>query len=450
MGLACSLGVVLFVAGCSDDDGGGPVAPDPSTVPEVVVTRPVGNPPVEGVVELVPRVMEPGASPWRFEVDLDGDGEADASGEVRGLMSVPFSFEAPGLHPVRVVLTRGGERAEVERSVNVLDPDRIEVLGTVQLEGAPLIEGIAVDRSGTHVYVARSIETTLVRLDPATLVAQNTISPPGPTNTLEGLAVAPDEELLYVVSKGPSPDLWLVDLDRSETEAFFPGLSSGQFYVEALPGRRVYTSGEGGLALADADRGEVVSELGLRLGIRAWHFAVSPSGDRIATILLGFGDPGSGLAVTDANLNEIRRTEPIGRFFEDVAWSPVGDRIYVRYEDRLRGERCGILVFDAAMLEVTRDVPLGADAGCSAREFSRGVANPVASTPDGRFLVLPAPEGAFVFDTAEDRPVARTPASAGGGTFNFCCDVAAGPDEDVFYVAGTDGWVTKFRFLRGD
>jgi len=436
------LGVALVVAGCSDDDGSGPVAPEPSTVPEVVVTRPVGNPPVEGAVELAPRGMESGESPWRFEVDLDGDGEADASGEVTALRSVPFSFEAPGLHPVRVVFTRGTERAEVERSVNVLDPDRIEVLGTVQLEGAPLIEGIALDRSGTRLFVSRSFERLLVELDAMTLTVLDTLHVPEVTNTLEGLAVAPDEELLYVVSKFPFASLWLIDLDRFETEAFFKDLSTGEYYVEALPGRRVYTSGSEDLGLIDARDGTVVAELELAVSEEANHFAISPSGDRIVVILDNNTGPPFhwSVVLVDMELNEIRRSERVDVFLEHVAWSPNRDRIYVRYVDEPLGDRCGVFVLDPMTLEVLKNVPLSVDQGnCSAASVA--VANPVDATPDGRFLLLPSAAGTFVFDTLVDRPIA---------SFPICCNVAASPSEDVFYVVTFDGDVTRLRFLRGD
>jgi len=448
VGLAGSLGIALVVAACSDDDGGGPAAPDPSTVPEVAVTRPVGNPPVEGVVELVPRAMGPGESPWRFEIDLDGDGAADASGDVTGVTSVPFSFEAPGLHPVQVVFTRGTERVEVERAVNVLDPDRIEVLGTVQLDGGPVLEGIAVDRSGTRVFVSRSLERVLVKLEAATLTVQDTLRVSRATDTLEGLGVAPDEELIYIIDK--SRGLALVELEPFEEVAFFSSpLEAGQFYVRALLGRRAYTGGEGNLRLIDAETGSVIRELSSDVQARLDHFAVSPSGDRVAAVRVEVVEANRllrwSLVLTDGQLSEIGRSEAFDLGFQHVAWSPTGDRIYVRYSTA-EGQRCGILVIDPEALEIVKNVPLSVDGDCS----GDGVANPVASTPDGRFLVFPSISGAFVFDTAVDRPIVRTPISAGGGVYNFCCNVAASPVEDVFYIASFHGDVTTLRLLRTD
>jgi len=317
----------------------------------------------------------------------------------------------------------------------------------------PLLEGIAVDRSGSRLFVSRSFEQVLVELDASTLTVVDTLHVPQVTNTLEGLAIAPDEELLYVVSK--FLDLWLVDIEAFETVAFLEGLASGQYYLEALSGRRVYSSGNGHLTLIDGRNGTVIAQLEPAGGGETNHFAISTSGDRIAVILQKSSPFRWQLALTDVQLNEIGQTDETDLFFEHVAWSPSGDRIYVRYggNDRPGGRgsnRCGILSLDPMSLDVIEDVPLAIDGGCMALESGRGVANPVASTPDGRFLVFPAPAGAYVFDTVVDRPVARTPSSTVGRTSNFCCDVAASPDDDVFYVAGTDGWVTKFRFIRGN
>lgn len=432
------------------------VEADPRTVPEVVVSRPIGNPPVEGTVELVPRAAEIAGPSWTFQVDLGNDGSIEETGVLEATVSVPFSFESPGLHRILVVFVRPGERTMVVRRVNVLDPDRIEVLARVRLEGRPLLEGVAVDRTGSTLYVAKSFRQTVLKMDPVSLAVLDTLQVPEATNTLEGLAIAPDEALLYVVTK--FLDLWLIDLEDFATTAFLDRLASGMYYLEARPGRRVYSSGNGELALLDIDASTIVRELRTQPTMTAEHFAVSPSGNRIAAIVLGPGEIEGGIArsslvVTDPELAEISRTEPRDLVFEHVAWSPGGDRIYLRYARDVPGEVafqsnvCGIFVLDAASLEFVKDIPLGVEGECSAFDRGRGVANPVASSPDGRFVVFPSPSGAFVFDTQVDRPVARTP---GSGAFRgaFCCDVAASPNDDVFYVVGSEGQVTAFEVLR--
>lgn len=423
---------------------------DPRALPEVVVTRPVGNPPVEGTVEIAPR---PGArrGTWDFEVDLGDDGSVEGSGTLEAAAHVPFSFTTPGLHPIVVVLTRPGRRARVERSVNVLDPGRVEVVATARVEppagsaGPFAFEGIAVERAGDAVYAGAA--GTVFRLDAATLAAVDALVAPGAAGELRGFAVAPDEPLLHVVTA--TAGVWLVDLDRFETAELFEGLVTGGRYVEALPGRRLYVGGEGALALLDVARGNVLGELTTGAEERVEHFAHSPSGERVAAIVLDTSGGGfrRRVVVADAGLVELARTGLTDRLLEHVAWSPTGERIYVRYgEDRVREpgtelERCGVLVLEAAALEVVEDAVLGVEGRCSTRDRSGGRANPVASTPDGRFLVLPSPGGAFVFDTGLDRPVART-----GG--EHCCDVAAAPDGDVFYVTGAGGSVAKLRIVR--
>lgn len=423
---------------------------DPRALPEVVVTRPVGSPPVAGTVDIAPRPDEVGLPPWTYEVDLGDDGSVEGSGTLDAAARVAFSFGEPGLHPIRVVLERPNRRASLERSVNVLDPDRVEMVRTARIDPpagpTELFAGIAVDRAGEAVYVAGT--GRVFGLDPATLAVRDALAAPEAAGALRGLAVAPDESLLHVVTA--SGDVWAIDPEDFATEAFHAGFAPGRRHVEALAGRRAWVGGDGGLGLLDVARGTVLGELALGSEERVEHVALSPSGDRIVAIVLDTSGGGfrRRVVVADAGLVELGRTALTDRFLESVAWSPAGEKLYARYVEKRAGdpdgglERCGVFVLDAASLEVVEDEPLGVVGGCSSRAARGGLVNPVAASPDGRFLVLPSPGGTYVFDTALDRPIARTPAG------DPCCGVAADPVEDAFYLVGPDGSITKLRVAR--
>jgi len=131
-----------------------------------------------------------------------------------------------------------------------------------------------------------------------------------------------------------------------------------------------------------------------------------------------------------------------------TAWSPSGDRLYVRYLSSgdlstLADNVCGILVVASGAGTILDDIELGSGCGSPA---AIGAANPVASTPDGRFAVFPTRVGIFLFDTVMGLPVARV--QGPDDLPDECCDVAASPNEDVFYVATRSGHVVKLRFRR--
>jgi len=447
-GLARCTGLILIVAACSDDDGGpGPTGP-PSPAPAVEASRIFADAPLEG--ELTFGVENTG-SPWRFEVDLEADGTIDATGEATVAATVPYRFEAPGVHPITVTFERDGERVVRDRPVVVNDPDRIEITGHVVLDPEGLAfdhEGITLDRTGDVLFVSQSFDRTILFLDPVTLAVRDSIDLSFPLlgNTLEGLGTAPDEDLLYVVAK--SFQLGVVDFSGPEARLFRVHDVPAIYFVHPLPGRQAYVAGEGdepGIVLVDAETGEFLAA-GEGFGpFESGPFAVSPDGSRIAVSTFA-SETAEKLFITDASLVEQSRIllDP-GLAVTGVAWSPAGDRIYVQYRVGAIGSLCGLVVLDTDTGNVLDDIELGSD--CRSFVAAPGVANPVAATPDGRFVAFPTLLGTFIFDTDLDLPVARTPARAPNGDF-VCCNVAASPNEDVFYTVSINGTVSKIRFQR--
>jgi len=322
----------------------------------------------------------------------------------------------------------------------------------VQLNLEPLgpsSEGITLDRAGAILFVTQTGPNVLriLVLDPVTLAVRDTIDLSALRGTLEGLGTAPDEDLLYVVTK--FFQLGVVDFSGPDPVLLRVLDVPARYFVHPLPGKRAYVAGETsnpGIALVDTETGEFLAAGSGSAPFESGHFAVSRDGSGIA---VNTGDEPAnqdGVVIMDASLVEQFRIllDP-GMEPAEVAWAPSGDQLYVRYLVGEEGDLCGVVVLDADTGNVLDDIELGSD--CRSPVIGPGVANPVAATPEGRFVAFPTLLGTFVFDTEFDLPVARTPARAPNGD-QFCCNVAASPNEDVFYVVSLSGTVSKLRFRR--
>jgi DNA-binding beta-propeller fold protein YncE len=175
--------------------------------------------------------------------------------------------------------------------------------------------------------------------------------------------------------------------------------------------------------LLDAVTDSVLAVLHDSTGILlARHFAISPDGQRVAAAL-PFQGSLNGLAVADlATLTAERRYEFAGLFPEYVAYSPDNRILYVLASDHL-------LVVDADSGEVLQDYNLGPD-GC----MFLCVANPAATSRDGRWVVFAQEARAIFIDTNLHVPFIAGPLGSG---------VAASPVRDEFYFVDGAGVVTR-------
>lgn len=425
--------LLLAVAGaCSD--GTGPIPPPPGTAPTVDTTVGFGDPPVSGTVTI--RRQEPSEA-WSFSVDLDSDGDAEASGEVGNGADVPFVFTTPGIHRIRVELSLEGERFQTERLVIVNDLAASEVLRTVAipadgepelgLEGITLGEGAA----GLELYVAMAFAKRVFRLDPITLEVQSEISLAAQAgNTLEGMDLDPTGEFLYVVSKHhqlfslATPDL---TVDR------VVGISGATFTVHALSPRIVLTGGGGPVSQVDTRDGTI---LNARSILGAVNFAVSADGAALALIQRSDNGQRFIRLLQVPSFVDLETVElPAG--FEPVvtAFKPSGDKVYVLGKEAGASGLVRFLVIEVTTGEIAKDQPLEECGIC----LSSTIANPYAVSFDGRFVIFPSDLGAYVVDSALDLPTLRI------GGFEGCCNAAASPTAYEFYFAQTSGEVSIVR-----
>ena len=162
-----------------------------------------------------------------------------------------------------------------------------------------------------------------------------------------------------------------------------------------------------------------------------WHLAVSPDGSRIAA--LRNEDVGRELLFFTPDL------EDLGGFDLStyasviaVAYHPSGAKLYVTARGAAGGEH--FLVIDITAASVSARF-LGSN---DCQVFC--VANPVATSREGRWIVFAEETGAHFVDTATDEPVVRAQnAFIGSG-------VAASPTENAFFFLRSDGLVTKVSY----
>jgi hypothetical protein len=289
-----------------------------------------------------------------------------------------------------------------------------------------LFEGIAADEAGS-VYVASFARGTIVRMRASDLSIVGSTAVP---QSVEGLAVAPGAGPLLAVHQGEG--LSVVEI---------PGLTplalhseAGGFFVEVLDADRVLTSGGRPLTLINPASGESLVEFTPPGGASIWHFAVSPDGTRIAALRSEVG--GREIHILTSDLEAVGVLDLSAyNSLHGIAYHPGGTKLYVLARDL--GQTDHFLAIDL-VAERAVDVALG-QSGCSVL----CVANPVATSREGRWVVFAQETGAFFVDTQVDRPVAQL-----RGVF-VGSGVAASPTEDAFFFVRHDGLVTKVSYPQG-
>ncbi|HJU86296.1 MAG TPA: hypothetical protein VJ788_02880 [Gemmatimonadota bacterium] len=378
---------------------------------------------------------------WRYRIETIPSGTLEQEGSLEGPVAIPYRFEAPGVHFLRVELTGPEGEVVVEKAIVVVDPESdFEILAQRPVEEiwpdgeneSP--EGIVMDPAGRWLYAAQYRSGELVRIDPGTLevVGRVVLGP-----QLEGLAVAPGGDRLFGIHKNAG--LSVVDL-ASLTSIHFDGFSG--FYIEAMGAAHALIGGNGLLGRVNVDTQEFhwVTLSGV-----AGHFSVFPDGDRIVSFVYF---PSSGVP-EDSSLEilSLPGLDPIRSIpLEDlldavhVAVDPSGDVIYALGQGD-SGVR--FLALDPATGEVVATLSL-AGSGCGVY----CVANPVVTFASGRYIAFERGGGVIVVDTELDLPRYRF--DPGGyedfsSTFTPPAGVAAHPDSDVLYVLGPVGRLFKIR-----
>jgi hypothetical protein len=195
------------------------------------------------------------------------------------------------------------------------------------------------------------------------------------------------------------------------------------YFVLALEPYEVLAGGDGRLSIYDAATDSVLAVLHDSLEtLPAGHFALLSDGQRVAATLPYQGRL-NGLVIADlATLTAQRLYEFGGLFPKYVAQSSDGGILYVMASGHL-------LIVDAHSGAVLQDHNLGTD-GC----FVLCVANPVATSHDGRWVVFAQEERVVFVDTSLHVPFIAGPLGSG---------VVASPVREEFTFVDGDGVVTR-------
>jgi hypothetical protein len=292
---------------------------------------------------------------------------------------------------------------------------------TTGSDSGALFEGIVVD--GQSVYVASFARGTVVRLSAANL---SILGSTGLPQAVEGLTVGSDGSLLAV-----HRDLGLSVVAIPALTPLALHTEGGGFFVESLSGERALTSGGHPLTLLDTQSGSSLGEFVAEGAVSMWHFAVAPDGSEVAAIR------------TDTTRREIHilspELEPVASLdltaytsLIGIAYDPDGTKLYVMARDANRNDH--FVAIDLAEGRA-QDVPLG-----QSRCINFCVANHVATSREGRWVVFAEEGRAFFIDTTTDLP-----ASVIEAVF-VVSGVAASPTEDAFFFVRPDGLVTKVTY----
>lgn len=394
--------LVILAACYSTSPPSSPEVDAAGPAPAVEATPEFGAVPLAGWLRFVPAAETSG---WRWRVDPITTEPRAWEGVIDGPDSIPFRFEVPGIHTIRVELEGPAGPVVVEKRVIVTDPETdFEILAQRSIAGIVTNpEGIAIDPGGRWLYVGGYVGGQVARLDAETLepldVAMFHFN-------VEGLSVTPSGDRLVAIHSHSSGRVSVIRLPELELEGEIRPLKG--FFAQALDDGRALVSGAA-FAMVDLERREPIAELG---GFNYWHFAVEPAGQRVAVV------EGGTIQIRSLPSLSLMRTIE-GLYASQLAFDPHEDKLYTIEGDRFR-------VFDPATGASLASVDLGLGCGyCSA--------NPVATFAGGRYVAFERSGAVDIVDTGLDLPRFRfdSPGSARGPA-----GVAALPDSDVFYVLG--------------
>jgi DNA-binding beta-propeller fold protein YncE len=408
----------LFVVTCSEGPSGtsGPSGPTPA----VLVDHEFGEPPVEGTLRVVPG---PGTEGWRYRIDAIPPESQVREGSLEGVIAIPYRFDTPGVHVIRVELLGPEGSQVVEKPIVVVDPESdFEILAQRPVEeiwpDAATIypEGIVLDPAGRWLYAANYWTGELVRIDPATLGVVDRLQL---TPQLEGLTVTPSGDRLFGVHKG----IGLSVVDLASFTGTFTSIAEGHF-IHALNETDALVSGSE-LQVVDIER-EAVEHRIRSLSIGAPYFAVFPGKQRIAATLNRFEEHPSLVIFSLPSLASIRTIPLSGvSWANQVAVGPQGDRIYVIGEGE-DGRR--FFLVDANTGEVLNSITL------TTSRCTWCAANPVVGFASGRYVAFEQNGSVVIVDTELDLP--RFLFQPGGPVLGGPAGVAAHPTSEILFVLG--------------
>lgn len=227
--------------------------------------------------------------------------------------------------PIDVALNSAGTRIYVTTGiglayVSVIDAATNEVLTAVPVAHNP--GGLAVDPSGSRVYVASDATGTVSVID----TSSNAVVTIPVGSGVRRVATNPSGTRVYATGS----TLSVIDTTTNKVVASIPfGLPWATDVAVHPSGARLYVGlGTAFISLVDTATNAVVDTV--RLGNRPQGMALNKLGTRVYVT----NTPNSStVSVLDAVTNAVVATVPVGTFPVDVAVNPSGTRAYVTNHD---------------------------------------------------------------------------------------------------------------------
>jgi len=301
---------------------------------------------------------------------------------------------------------------DVIDTVTMIDTATNSVTATIPVGDVP--SGIAVNPSGSRVYVAHWYTQNVLAIDTATNSVVANIFVGGSPN---GVAVHPDGSRIYVTNfSGPS--VAVIDASSNMIVANILldiGVQPDYAMTIALnpSGTRAYVTQlfSSTVAVIDTTTNQVLTHINVAPGPTG--IAVNPTGTRAYV-----ASQSDFISIIDITTNNVVATIPVLPIGGEkrslfVAVNPAGTRVYVT-----NGMASTVSVMDTATNSIIATIPVYG--------FLRGI----AVTPSGtRIYVASADGNVYAIDTGSNRIVATIPA----GTGPAC--IAIGPNPtDTFYA----------------
>lgn len=415
-----------FLLSCNGSEPQAPPDPPSGSAPRIEFTVTSGNVPFEGEIIITPLGD---SRNWRYSVGFDdpqgptkqGVGSF-AEGIVENEVRLSYRYTVPGLRSLSVHLFGPGDAFAYEtRTILANDPNGARIAASrdiSELDG--YFEGIAVDRRGEFLYAmnytwGELFQLSSVDLDERNRVTLNMYYP-------EGLSITPSDSLLFTVHKGRGLSVISIPSLELRRHLYQPG----SFFVHALDDTLALTSGGTPFALIDTriENGILRQFPYGNANVPGWHFAVSPDGRTAA--VLDPSEPAIAFLIQIPSFTIEEAMElPIQRAYA-IAFDPLSVGIFVLGID---GMEVRLLWVDLRTRALLADEALG-PAYC---QFC--VANPAATSSDGRYIVFALDYAAYFVDTSTKR-LAHKVIGVGSG-------VAADPRSNSFYFIRPDGVLTK-------
>jgi YVTN family beta-propeller protein len=301
-------------------------------------------------------------------------------------------------------------------------------------------EGVAVNPTGTNVYVTNAVSSTVSVIDTATNKVTATVTV---GEFPSGIAVNPTGTKVYVAEYNDKT-VSVIDTATNTIKATVP-IGCGPYGVAVSPnGKKVYVATLNDISVIDTATNTVTDRVSVGTSPRG--IAVTPDGTKVYVVN---GYDGT-VSVIDTGTNTVTATVPVGGWSEGVAVSPNGKKVYVaNYWDGI------VSVIDTATNKVTGTVKGG--------NYPYGI----AVTPDGKkvYVVNNDDQGTVsVIDTATNTvtttvPVGRYPVAFGQfiGSLSLApfANFSAGSTEgkaplNVAFTDKSTGTPTKWKWTFGD